>query len=299
MRTNLHDAMAWVLSRDHRLLSDLIHRLFHFDLPVADAWLEQDARLLSPVQAARAVDSALAVQQNGRSIAAALLEAQLSKDDEKRYAWPGYLGATISRFRCPTVLCIVTCKKSVADWIRTIVYSHPFDVARIQILGPAEWLALARQYPDDPIYRLMAWACGDLHDEIEEHTKRILSAIQALDSAIGRGYLYFMMAVAQSLPSPHQEFIMQNIKSYQSLFPIHDIEFEWLEKGIEQGIEQGIERGIEQGKTEGMLEQAKQTLASLDAEAAQNMAECTEISAITAAINAAVERLKSSNTRPN
>ena len=88
---------------------------------------------------------------------------------------------------------------------------------------------------------------------------------------------------------------MQNIKSYQSLFPIHDIEFEWLEKGIEQGIEQGIERG----KTEGMLEQAKQTLASLDAEAAQNMAECTEISAITAAINAAVERLKSSNTRPN
>jgi aspartate/glutamate racemase len=113
----------------------------------------------------------------------------------------------------------------------------------------------------------------------------------ALDSAIGRGYLYFLMAVAQSLPSPHQEFIMQNIKSYQSLFPIHDIEFEWLEKGIEQGIEQG--------KTKGMLEQAKQTLASLDAEAAQNMAECTEISVITAAINAVVERLKSSNTRSN
>jgi hypothetical protein len=110
---------------------------------------------------------------------------------------------------------------------------------------------------------------------------------QALESAIGRGYLYFMMAVAQSLPSPHQEFIMQNIKSYQSLFPIHDIEFELLEKGIEQG------------KTKGMLEQAKQTLASLDAEAAQNMAECTEISVITAAINAVVERLKSSNTRPN
>ena len=36
---------------------------------------------------------------------------------------------------------------------------------------------------------------------------------------------------------------MQNIKSYQSLFPIHDIEFEWLEKGIEQGIERGIEQG--------------------------------------------------------
>jgi hypothetical protein len=36
--------MAWVLSRDHRLLSELIHHLFHFDLPVSDAWLEQDAR---------------------------------------------------------------------------------------------------------------------------------------------------------------------------------------------------------------------------------------------------------------
>lgn len=99
---------------------------------------------------------------------------------------------------------------------------------------------------------------------------------------------------------------MQNIKSYHSLFPIHDIEFEWLEKGIEQGIErgieqgieQGIERGIERGKTEGMLEQAQQTLATLDPETSRAMSQCRDVATVQTAIEVAIQRLRSGPTQP-
>ena len=67
-------------------------------------------------------------------------------------------------------------------------------------LGPEDWLDLATRYPDNPVYHLIAWSCGLLHDQIEQDANRILHAILALDSADGRGYFYFMMTVADRLP---------------------------------------------------------------------------------------------------
>jgi hypothetical protein len=50
-----------------------------------------------------------------------------------------------------------------------------------------------------------------------------------------------MMAVADRLPSPFKEHVMNEFKEYRSIFPIHDHEFDLVEKGERQGIEKSDE----------------------------------------------------------
>ena len=151
------------------------------------------------------------------------------------------------------------------------------------------------------MYQLIAWSCGLLNDHIEQNAKRILHAILALDSADSRGYFYFMMAVADRLPSPFKEHIMNEFKDYRFVFPIHDHEFDLVEKGERQGIEKGIElgkqAGIELGKQagvgDGLLQHARATLERLDPAAAAQLGPSTELQRWDAAIDQAIQNLKS------
>ena len=106
----------------------------------------------------------------------------------------------------------------------------------------------------------------------------------ALDSAGGRGYFYFMMTVADRLPSPFKEYVMNELKDYRFLFPIHDHEFDLVEKGERQGIEKGV--------ADGRLQHARATLERLDPAAAAQLEPCTELHQWDAAIDHAIQRLK-------
>jgi hypothetical protein len=299
MRAHLHDAMIWAILRDLRLFNALVSEAFEPYIMPGATWHRLDTHLLGPVQAGRAVDGALVLQHHAIAVAGALLEVQMARDNHKNYSWIGYLGATVSHLRCPTALCIATCRTDVAEWAATVLSERPSAITYVKVLGPADWLALALQFPDDALYQLMAWVCGYLHDQVFQNTRRILDATLALDSAEGRGYVYLVQAVAQQLPPPYQEFIMNEMKDYRFLFPIHDIEYEWMEKGERRGIEKGerlgIEKGerigIEKGERLGRLNQAKATLARLDANAAAELVSCEDVGVIEMAIDAAVRRL--------
>jgi hypothetical protein len=279
MRAQLHDALIWAILRDLRLFDVFVSDALQLNVALEATWHRLDTHVLGPVQAGRAVDGALVLRHHVTALAGALLEVQMARDDEKNYSWIGYLGATVSHLRCPTALCIVTCRPDVVTWAATVLSERPSAITCVRVLGPAEWLALALQFPEHALYQLMAWLCGYLHDQIFQNTRHLLDAILALDSAEGRGYLYLVQAVAQRLPPPYQEFVMNEMKDYRFLFPIHDIEYEWMEKGIEKGERMG------------RLDHAKATLARIDANAAAALASCEDVRVIDEAIDAAFRRL--------
>jgi hypothetical protein len=70
--------------------------------------------------------------------------------------------------------------------------------------------------------------------------------------------------------------MMQQAKNYRFLFPIHDQEFEWIEKGFQQGIEQGIEQGE--------LRHAMSLLSRLNPQRAAELADCTDLAVFDDAI---------------
>ena len=305
MRTNLHEALLWVLIRTPSLLNQLVLPLLSESPPTKAVWREWQTHLLSPVQAGRAADGVLLLEHGTLLLASTVLEVQLAQDEEKRHAWPGYLGATASRFRCPVMLCIVTRAAAVTTWARSVMSPNPSATTRVVVLGPEDWLELTTRDPNNPVYQLIAWSCGLLHDQIEQNAKRILHAILALDSADSRGYFYFMMAVADRLPSPFKEQVMNEFKDYRFIFPIHDHEFDLVEKGERQGIEKGIElgkqagielgkqAGIELGVEDGLLLHARATLERLDPAAAAQLGPCKELQQWDAAIDHAIQNLKS------
>ena len=90
---------------------------------------------------------------------------------------------------------------------------------------------------------------------------------------------------------------MNEMKDYRFLFPIHDIEYDWIEKGIKKGKRLGIEKGerlgIEKGERLGRLEHAKATLERLDAKAATELASCDDVRLLDDAIDVAIRRLTS------
>ena len=297
MRAHLHDALIWAILRDVRLFNVCVSEALQVDIVPEATWQRLDTHVLGPVQARRAVDGALVLRYGATTVAGALLGVQMARDEQKNYSWIGYLGATVSHLRCPTTMCIVTRRHDVADWAATVISDRPSAITRVVVLGPADWLAFALQFPDDALYQLMAWVFGYLHHEIVQKTRHILDAILALDSAESRGYLYLVQAVAQQLPPPYQEFIMNEMKDYRFLFPIHDIEYDWMEKGIKKGKRLGIEKGerlgIEKGERLGRLEHAKATLARLDANAATELASCDDVRLLDDAIDVAIRRLTS------
>jgi hypothetical protein len=59
-------------------------------------------------------------------------------------------------------------------------HSHPIT-AEPACFASLESLDLATRYPANPVYQLIAWSCGRLHDQIEQNTRHILHAILALD----------------------------------------------------------------------------------------------------------------------
>lgn len=113
-----------------------------------------------------------------------------------------------------------------------------------------------------------------------------------------------MQAVAQQLPPPYQEFVKQEMKDYRFLFPIHDVEYEWMEKGERRGIEKGERLGMEKGERMGIrkgerlgrLNHAKATLSCIDADAAAALASCEDVGVIDKAIDATFRRLSAGRT---
>ncbi len=77
---------------------------------------------------------------------------------------------------------------------------------------------------------------------------------------------------------------MNELKDYRFLFPIHDHEFDLVEKGERQGIEKGL--------ADGRLQHARATLARLDPAAAAELGSCSELSQWDAAIDQAIQKLK-------
>ena len=98
---------------------------------------------------------------------------------------------------------------------------------------------------------------------------------------------------------------MNEFKDYRFIFPIHDHEFDLVEKGERQGIEKGIElgkqagielgkqAGIELGVEDGLLLHARATLERLDPAAAAQLGPCKELQQWDAAIDHAIQNLKS------
>jgi len=66
-----------------------------------------------------------------------IVEVQLQRKEEKRYAWPAYVANLRARHRCPVCLLVVTTRHSVARWAAGSISLGPGNHFTPLVIGPA------------------------------------------------------------------------------------------------------------------------------------------------------------------
>lgn len=75
---------------------------------------------------------------NGKLVLGVIVEAQLSRDERKRFTWPAYVSVLRARHQCPVELLVLTPDRAVASWASTPISLDltGSTALRPRVLGP-------------------------------------------------------------------------------------------------------------------------------------------------------------------
>src|SRR5579871_1016135 len=73
----------------------------------------------------------------GQKTLGVILEAQLSPDGDKKYAWPAYIANLRARHRCPVCLLVVTVDEDVGCWARSEIDLGPGSKCLPLVVSPS------------------------------------------------------------------------------------------------------------------------------------------------------------------
>jgi hypothetical protein len=82
-------------------------------------------------------DLVLFLLRGAQKVLGVIVEVQLARDDDKRYAWPAYVANLRARHRCPTCLLVVTVEEAVARWARRAIELGPGSRCTPWVIGPS------------------------------------------------------------------------------------------------------------------------------------------------------------------
>ena len=183
----------------------------------------------------------------GEPVFAIAVEAQLSRDDEKRASWPLYLTSLRARMRCPTVLLVVAPNPAVARWCaRPIELGHPGFVLQPLVAGPSAIpLILGKQVAgqDPELAVLSALAHGRDAKLAPGLLEAVVSSAQRHDNE--RLSFYIDLAVSafgEAARSALEAFMQSGSYQYQSGF-VRKLVAHGLEKGSSRASRRGFSRG--------------------------------------------------------
>jgi hypothetical protein len=115
MPSFLHEGLIALVRDQPAFAADLLTQLLHVELPpFTEARLAETAlNELVPVEYHA---DAVVLFGNGRPVFGTIVEAQLQRDERKRYTWPLYAVGARARHECPVVVVVVTPDAATARW---------------------------------------------------------------------------------------------------------------------------------------------------------------------------------------
>lgn len=115
MPSLLHEALLMLFRNRPALAPELLRDTLHISLPdYTDVRI--DSADLTNIQPAEYRADMVALLLHGDPVLGIVLEMQLGKDENKRYAWPAYVVNLRARIRCPVRLFVIAAEESVARW---------------------------------------------------------------------------------------------------------------------------------------------------------------------------------------
>lgn len=255
-----HEAIVFLFREAPELAIALLERVTGWRPPpgVRASLTEINAGQLQPTE--RRADAAIALcDAAGKPCCSVIVEAQLERDDEKRFAWPEYVAAAQARLRVPCFLLVFAPDPAVAAWARTPVeFGRPGYGFAPVVVGPE---ALPTHLDPADLERLpeLGVLTAQTHGQdagIVDLVTGLLRALVALSKR--RRLIYLDMLLVALGPDARKlvEAEMPQEYQFQSEFARR-----YYDQGLADGAEEGRRAGAEEGREENKRDVARRLLA--------------------------------------
>jgi hypothetical protein len=244
-----HETLILLFRNQPELAAQLLREALHLELPAYTEAHLASSDLTEVVPTEFRAD-AVVLLVDGKPVLGVIVEAQLSRDERKRFTWPAYVSVLRARHECPVELLVLTHDRSVATWAASPITLDLVggSVMRARVLGPdaipivTDPVQAARE-PELAVLSAMTHGHGD--------TETAVAIAQAASSALGH------------LPQDHQVLYLALIASAlgdaaKKAFKMHPE----AEKIVEKFISEQKQRLVEKTR---MAEKAADVIAFLEA----------------------------------
>jgi hypothetical protein len=136
MPSQLHEALLLLFRNRPELAPELLREALQFEVPAYNEARIESADL-TDVQPAEYRADLVVLLYDSKPVLGIVVEAQLSPDEHKRYAWPVYAVGLRARMRCPVCLLVVTPRDAVARWAALPIDLGGGNRFSPLVLGPA------------------------------------------------------------------------------------------------------------------------------------------------------------------
>jgi len=132
-----HESLIVLFRNQPELAAQLLRDALHLELPAYTEARLASSDLTEVVPTEFRADAVVLLVE-GKPVLGVVVEAQLSRDERKRFSWPAYISVLRARHECPVELLVLSPDRAVAAWaaapIQLDLAGHL--VLRPRVLGP-------------------------------------------------------------------------------------------------------------------------------------------------------------------
>jgi hypothetical protein len=131
-----HESLIVLFRNQPELAAQLLREALHVDLPAYTEARLASSDLTEVVPTEFRADAVVLLVEE-KPVLGVIVEAQLSRDDRKRFTWPAYLTVLRARHACPVEFLIVAPDRAVAAWAAALIQLNLVGdcVVRPRVLG--------------------------------------------------------------------------------------------------------------------------------------------------------------------
>jgi hypothetical protein len=238
MPSRLHEALLLLFRNRPELAPELLRDALHVELPAYNEARIESADL-TDVQPAEYRADLVVLLYDAKPVLGIIVEAQLSPDEHKRFAWPVYAVGLRARMRCPVCLLVVTAHEAVARWAAAPIDLGGGNRFSPLVLGPSGVPQITdqnRANADPELAVLSAMA----HGQDADSDRALQIAVAAMTASLGldaeRSVLYYDLVYASLSEAAR--------KSLQAMDPAkYEFQSDFAKRYLSQGRAEGEAKG--------------------------------------------------------
>ena len=230
-----HESLVLLFRNQPELAAQLLREALHVELPVYTEARLASSDLTEVVPTEFRAD-AVVLLVDGNPVLGIIVEAQLSRDDRKRFTWPAYVSVLRARHECPVELLVLTPDSTVAAWASAPI---PLDsaagsVVRPRVLGPDAIPVVtdpeeAARRPELAVLSVMAHGRG----EVDRAVQVALAAVAGVELISDRDMFVLYSDLIDAALSDAAR------KAFQMLPQGYEFQSELIRKSLEKGRAEG------------------------------------------------------------